>query len=35
MFDQKLEEPILNILRNVKIFDNDPAGTKINEIDYK
>jgi hypothetical protein len=35
MFDQKLQEPILNILRNVKIFDNDPTGTKINQIDYQ
>jgi hypothetical protein len=35
MFDQKLEEPILNILRNVRVFDNDGTGTKINEIDYQ
>ena len=35
MFDQQLPEPILNILRKVRIFDNDGTRTKIKEIDYQ
>ena len=34
LFEQKLKEPMLNILKKIKIFDNDVNGTKITEIDY-
>jgi hypothetical protein len=35
LFEQKLKEPILNILKQVRIFDDDGNGTKIEEIDYQ
>ena len=34
LFNQTLQEPILNILKKIKIFDDDPNNTKITEIDY-
>jgi hypothetical protein len=35
IFGQQLEESVLNILRNVRIFDDDVNRTNINEIDYQ
>ena len=35
MFGQQLEENQLNILKNIRIFDNDSNGTKIIDIDYE
>jgi hypothetical protein len=35
LFGQQLKEPILNILKQVKIFDNDGTACKIEEIDYQ
>jgi len=35
LFEQKLKEPILNILKQVRIFDNNENDTKIEEIDYQ
>ena len=35
LFDQKLKDPILNVLKCVQIFDNDGTGTKLEEFDYQ
>ena len=34
LFEQKLKEPMLNILKKIKIFDHPVTATKITEIDY-
>ena len=34
LFEQKLLEPIINILKHIKIFDDDPTKTIIEKIDY-
>ena len=35
LFEQKIKDPILNVLKCVKIFDNDGTGTKLENFDYQ